>query len=218
MDRIIQASYANSMIIGIDPGHGGDNIGTHHYGIVEENYVLELGLRLRQILGELGMGAEITRNCDQAVSFEERASRLVHCDFILVLHCNAAQDAAAKELRTYVCDTNPIAVSAAREIERCAPEFIAPAKPSPVRVTAAADTVRCYNTLIKHMPRPAVLVELFFATHELSARWAQTQYGKASLLTCLAAGAINAWYNAEVCHTRDNPQQTPAAITAKISV
>lgn len=198
------------MIIGIDPGHGGANIGTHHYGVEEEHYVLETALLLRQTLTGMGMGVELSRNGSQTISFEDRARALALANFILVLHVNASTMPEAKDLRTYVADDNPIAMRAAIEIERTAPAFIAPQKPTTVRATTQPDTVRCYNTMVQHLPKPTVLVEMFFASHELSARWAQTPYGRASLVTCLAAGAVNAWYHTEVNRPYDNDEDKGA--------
>lgn len=183
------------MIVGIDPGHGGDNHGAAYHGIVEERYVLDLGLALRPILIGLGMGCEMSRNGNETVSFDSRAARLGRANFVIVLHVNAAAvDANAKDLRCYHLESNPVAASAGKEIERVAPAIIAPKNFVPtVAVKDSPDTNRCYNTLACYGTKPAVLVELFFCTHEPTARWAQTAYGRGSLLTCLAAGAVNAW-------------------------
>ena len=198
------------MLVGIDPGHGGSNTGCQYDGLIEKAYTLELGLTLRKALAAVGLDSEISRNGDDTLSLEQRAARLARCDFVLVLHVNAAlpADAAkAKSLHTYVsadiADTDPgkLALGAATEMELCAPQLVRPAKASPIVCSAKADD-RAHNCLLQHKP-PAVLVELFFATHPLSNRWAKTPYGRASLLSTLVAGSVNAWYHHEISHPVD---------------
>jgi N-acetylmuramoyl-L-alanine amidase len=182
------------MIVGLDPGHGGSNIGTHHYGVAEEHYVLAMGLLVRPMLQGLGLQVEISRTGDETVTFTQRASRLSKSKFILVLHVNAATNPTAKDLRTYLEPHSKIALSAATEMERVAPAIIAPIKPMPTMVgPAVPDQSRAYTTLKAYGGRAAILVELFFATHEPSARWATTTHGMAALATTLMAGCINAW-------------------------
>jgi N-acetylmuramoyl-L-alanine amidase len=189
------------MIVGIDPGHGGDNHGASHNGVTEERYVLELGLALRPILIGLGMGCEMSRNGNETVSFENRAIRLGRANFVLVLHVNAAPATSAKDLRCYHLEGNLVSASSAHEIERVAPAIIAPKVFIPTIASKnSPDTNRCYNTLACYGPKPAVLVELFFCTHEETARWAQTPYGRGALLMALAAGAVNAWQLLETIH------------------
>jgi len=184
----------SNVIIGLDAGHGGQNLGTRHYGIKEELYTLEIAKMLRPMLLDLSLLCHLSRETDETVSFTERAKRLHQADFVLVLHVNAAPQAPlACDLRTYILPGNQIAYSAAHEMERVAPKLVAPKTADPVKVAPVPELVRPYNTLVHYRDKAAVLVEMFFATHEPSARWAQTPAGKAALCAALAAGCIDAW-------------------------
>lgn len=209
------------MIIGIDPGHGGTNSGCQYDAILEKAYTLETGLALRKALAALGMDSDISRNGDETVSMEQRAARLAHCDFVLVLHVNAAVPAdapKAKSLHTYFnadqvagsqdgkvsknSQMGKIILEAAMEIELCAPQLVRPPKPRPLEAAKDGPEARAYNCLTHHRP-PAILVEMFFATHPVSNRWATTPYGRASLVATLAAGCACAWYHTEIQHPID---------------
>jgi N-acetylmuramoyl-L-alanine amidase len=183
------------MIVGLDAGHGGTNIGCRYYGIKEEVYTLEIAALTAPLLEQIGIGAAMSRTRDETVSFTERARRLRAADFVLVLHVNAAPNAPnASDLRTYTLPNMPLALSAAIEMERVAPKPVTPKAPLPTIVSKSdVNTVRAFNTLAAYSDKPAVLVELFFATHEPSAKWAATPTGKAALATVLCAGAVNAW-------------------------
>ena len=183
------------MIIGLDAGHGGENIGTWHYGIKEEIYTLEIAQLTKSMLEQASLVVHMSRNKDETVSFKERARRLALADFVLVLHVNAAANAPdACDLRTYVLPNTALALAAAHEMERVAPKNIAPKAPQPLKVAPNDPaTARAYTTLAQYTGKQAVLVELFFATHKPSAEWALTTLGRAALATTLCAGCVYAW-------------------------
>lgn len=183
------------MIIGLDAGHGGANLGTRHYGIQEELYTLEMAKLVKGMLEQASLNVQLSRDKDETVSFQERASRLRQADFVLVLHVNAALNAPnACDMRTYVLPQCILAHAAAYEIERVAPKNIAPHVPQPMKVAPNdPGSVRVYNTLAYFADKQAVLVEMFFATHRPSAEWAQTPLGKAAIATALCTGCVFAW-------------------------
>ena len=58
----------------IDPGHGGDNLGTEApSGLVEKEMALDISKRLRELLERGAFEVLLTREEDEFVSLEERA-------------------------------------------------------------------------------------------------------------------------------------------------
>jgi len=78
----------------IDPGHGGEDVGVHGQGGVEEKQItLEVARRLRGLIeNRLGIRVVLTRDDDRAVSLDERAALANNskADLFLSLHANAA--------------------------------------------------------------------------------------------------------------------------------
>jgi N-acetylmuramoyl-L-alanine amidase len=182
------------MLIGIDPGHGGSNTGCQNNGIVEKNYTLEAARKLRYLLEGHGILGELSRGGDETTSFAERAEALMDCRMVVSLHVNASPSATACDLRTYALEGDRIAVLAGNEMERCAPRVLMPRQPSCVIAKPDTAEQNCYNVMIPHKRttqlRPVLLVEMFFSTHEATARWAQTRWGSASIVHAMAAGIL----------------------------
>jgi len=53
-----------SRIIVLDPGHGGDDMGTAHNGLVEKNITIDIARRLRALLVAQGWSVRMTRDSD----------------------------------------------------------------------------------------------------------------------------------------------------------
>jgi N-acetylmuramoyl-L-alanine amidase len=53
-----------SRIIVLDPGHGGDDVGTAHNGLVEKNLTIDIARRLRALLTAMGWTVRMTRDSD----------------------------------------------------------------------------------------------------------------------------------------------------------
>ena len=53
-----------SRIIVLDPGHGGDDVGTAHNGLVEKNITINIARRLRALLQAAGWTVRMTRDSD----------------------------------------------------------------------------------------------------------------------------------------------------------
>jgi N-acetylmuramoyl-L-alanine amidase len=53
-----------SRIIVLDPGHGGDDFGTAHNGLVEKNLTIDIARRLRALLTAAGWTVRMTRDSD----------------------------------------------------------------------------------------------------------------------------------------------------------
>jgi N-acetylmuramoyl-L-alanine amidase len=53
-----------SRIIVLDPGHGGDDMGTAHNGLVEKNLTIDIARRVRSLLAAQGWTVRMTRDSD----------------------------------------------------------------------------------------------------------------------------------------------------------
>ena len=59
-------------IVTIDPGHGGDEVGVEHDGILEKDLVLRLGFIVAEEFVHRGFDVRLTRTGDYNVSWDDR--------------------------------------------------------------------------------------------------------------------------------------------------
>ena len=89
----------------LDPGHGGDDLGTvGPGGLLEKDLVLSIALELKPLLEEkLGAEVLITRTDDSFVSLEERAQMAndFRADLFLSIHANSSRSRATSGVETY---------------------------------------------------------------------------------------------------------------------
>jgi len=121
-----QFSLARQLGLGVsrivlDPGHGGHDPGARANGINEAELVLDVTLRLRDLLQKQpGVEVTLTRDKDEFIPLEERtaiANRL-GADLFLSIHANASRNPKARGIETYFLNfaSNPEAEAvAARE-------------------------------------------------------------------------------------------------------
>ena len=105
----------------IDPGHGGHDPGAKTKGLTEAELVLDVALRLEQLLAKQdGFEVVLTRRVDTFVPLEERTAiaNREGADLFLSIHANASTNSAARGIETYFLNltANPDAeMVAARE-------------------------------------------------------------------------------------------------------
>ena len=105
----------------IDPGHGGHDPGAKTKGLTEADLVLDVALRLEQLLSKQdGFEVVLTRRVDTFVPLEERTAiaNREGADLFLSIHANASTNSSARGIETYFLNltTNPDAeMVAARE-------------------------------------------------------------------------------------------------------
>ena len=93
----------------IDPGHGGRDPGAQGYAS-EEEVVLAIALKVRDILEANGIEVILTRDDDFALQREKRADLAARADLatsdkhnlFLSIHANAAENASAQGVETWV--------------------------------------------------------------------------------------------------------------------
>lgn len=95
----------------IDPGHGGRDAGAvGPRGLKEKDVVLDISLRLRQLIQErLGIRVVMTRTEDVFVPLEERTAiaNRAKADFFISIHVNAADRSRAQGFETYYLSRQP---------------------------------------------------------------------------------------------------------------
>lgn len=105
----------------IDPGHGGHDPGATGKGITEASLVLDVALRLEQLLAKVpGVEVVLTRRGDDYVPLQERTAiaNREGADLFLSIHANASANLRARGVETYFLNfatTGAAAAVAARE-------------------------------------------------------------------------------------------------------
>jgi N-acetylmuramoyl-L-alanine amidase len=105
----------------IDAGHGGHDPGAQSKGLSEAELVLDVALRLEQLLlKQPGVEVVLTRRSDVFIPLEERTAiaNREGADLFLSIHANASRNAHARGVETYFLNfaSNPDAEAvAARE-------------------------------------------------------------------------------------------------------
>ena len=121
-----QFSLARQLGLGIsrivlDAGHGGHDPGARSNGINEAELVLDVTLRLRDLLEKQpGFDVTLTRSTDEFIALEERTAIANRrgADLFLSIHANASRNPRARGIETYFLNfaSNPEAEAvAARE-------------------------------------------------------------------------------------------------------
>jgi N-acetylmuramoyl-L-alanine amidase len=121
-----QFSLARQLGLGVarivlDAGHGGHDPGAHGNGINEAELVLDVTLRLRELLEKQpGIEVTLTRSSDEFIQLEERTAiaNRTGADLFLSIHANASRNPQARGVETYFLNfaSNPEAEAvAARE-------------------------------------------------------------------------------------------------------
>jgi N-acetylmuramoyl-L-alanine amidase len=88
----------------IDPGHGGHDPGARGGGTTEAELVLDVSLRLAQLLEKVpGLEVVLTRKTDDYVPLQERTAiaNREAADLFLSIHANANSSAQAQGIETY---------------------------------------------------------------------------------------------------------------------
>jgi N-acetylmuramoyl-L-alanine amidase len=88
----------------IDPGHGGHDPGAQHKKLTEASLVLDVSLRLEQLLlKQPGVEVVLTRRTDAYVPLEERTAvaNREDADLFLSIHANASRNRDAHGVETY---------------------------------------------------------------------------------------------------------------------
>jgi N-acetylmuramoyl-L-alanine amidase len=108
----------------IDPGHGGDNLGTSGpRGLVEKDLTVDIAERVRRLVVQQNFEAVMTRTTDESLSLWQRAAIAngQRGDIFVSIHLNSFQPSSACGVETYYLgptDDPHRAVLAAKENEQ----------------------------------------------------------------------------------------------------
>lgn len=90
--------------IALDPGHGGDSLGTQApRGLVEKELTLDIAQRLKKLLEADSFEVLMTRQADRAVSLEQRGvvANQDGADIFVSIHLNWIENRKARGVETY---------------------------------------------------------------------------------------------------------------------
>lgn len=86
---------AQPVVVAIDPGHGGENLGAECNGYTEKNLTMIVALAMKEELEKYeGIEVYLTRKEDKDMSLEERAEFAAsrNADFLFCLHFNMSEE------------------------------------------------------------------------------------------------------------------------------
>jgi N-acetylmuramoyl-L-alanine amidase len=172
---------SGSSTIVIDPGHGGDDTGTAHNGLVEKTLTLDIARRLRALLAAQGWTVRLTRDsdidpvsnqnlaqmrADGKPNADDRAYLQTRCDvanaagarLFISIHANSAPFASARGTTFYWFKPQDLAF--AQALERSV---------IPVAGTQDDGTRHENFYVVRHTTMPAVLIETAFVTNPADA-------------------------------------------------
>jgi N-acetylmuramoyl-L-alanine amidase len=102
----------------IDPGHGGDELGTQgSSGLLEKDVVLDVARRLKSVVeGRLGIRVLLTRDDDRLVPHDERASIANNnkADLFISLHANSSPNKTVKGAEVFYLSLDGLSDEAKR--------------------------------------------------------------------------------------------------------
>jgi N-acetylmuramoyl-L-alanine amidase len=157
-----------AVLVGIDPGHGGSDPGaTPMVGMSEKEITLDVALRVRELLSQMGVATAMTRREDRRLPVKERVRFVgrADLDLFISIHCDAAESTSATGVTTYVHGWAPAPKSRALAVA---------IQGELVRATGLPDRgVRSDKNrfpgggfyVLRYSASPAVLIEAGYVSH-----------------------------------------------------
>jgi N-acetylmuramoyl-L-alanine amidase len=151
----------------LDPGHGGDDVGTRGAaGVLEKNLTLDVARRAKALIeARLGIRVILTREDDRRVGPDERAAAANNskADLFVSLHANAAFVPSVAGAEVFY-----VSMDAEMEAARIAAQSQSVSLPSLGGGTRSLDVIRWDLAQARHVESSAVLARLL--EEELRAR------------------------------------------------
>lgn len=145
-------------VVVIDPGHGGEDIGTRGVaGTEEKTITLAIAQRVKTLLeSSLGVRVVLTRSDDRRVSFDERAAiaNNSRAGLFLSLHLNSSPNPASAGAEVIQLRQGRLAGGRGRVVDD---ESVA--LPAPGGTTRTVDLVRWETAQARHLDASAALAE-----------------------------------------------------------
>ena len=148
-------------LIAIDPGHGGEEAGVVHDGLVEKDLILEISLIMGAEFVKAGYDVMYTRTSDVAVAWPDRR-RLAEeagANMLFMLHANRNEDPNRHGAEIYLDAENSkskqLVEALAASLKSVGTEVLIEPKPWP---------------FLKSTTVPTAMVEVAFMTHPVDRR------------------------------------------------
>ena len=178
-----------------DPGHGGNNTGIVHGGLIEKEWLLSFVQDVHAQLSHWRIDQFLTRENDAQISLEDRGQmgKTWRADLAIIYHVNGAFDEHEEPntdmhgLMSFVLPEDWVGKEVGSAIMRAAPMNLRRATTKPTKSMRNHWTGRAYNVLSRHHC-PAVLVELGFATNPVDLGVLKSFSSRPALVTAIQAG------------------------------
>lgn len=167
----------------LDAGHGGKDPGALGNGLQEKDIVLQVTMKIGDILRSHGLEVIYSRTTDTFLELHERANMAnnAKADVFVSVHCNSAINTSARGVETYSYPGSSEGEKLAKAIQ----DSIINAKIfSHNRGTKTANFA-----VLRQSKMPAALVELGFISNKLDAEIQKTKQDKMAL--AVAKGILN---------------------------
>ncbi len=177
-----KASAAREITVVVDPGHGGNDLGTVGAGgLQEKDLTLDVGRRLGHWL-EQKLGAKVvyTRTSDEFVPLEQRVAlaNQAHANFFISIHANGSSYHAVHGVETFYFNSSADALESASQRNQAASIHSGDARLFAADVqhallTGLSDSTRAmpdrgikpaHFVVLRGAEMPAVLAEISFVT------------------------------------------------------
>lgn len=192
------APVVTPRVVLIDPGHGGQDPGAVHGGLVESRWTLDYARQLRR--GLLGRGwpiaIELTRDADEDLSLHARGALAAKhgADLVISLHFNASADPATQGLMVFCREDDSIGESVAAHILPHVPLELRRPRNAYFRCAPGGEVwlSRALHVLERFAPVPSVLVELAHLTNAGDREELQRLDVQAGVVAAICAG-VDHW-------------------------
>ena len=172
----------SAVVLGIDPGHGGQKPGVVARGFIEKHFTLSVGLWLLQKTAALS--PMITRRGDANVSLASRGAILRPCTHVISIHADS--NASPQPHGMWIIH-NKEAQEFAKELHKLLPQCQNSSLKTPKLAEAGHPlTGRAFNVLNFHENKPAILIECGFVSNREDAKYLKSQPGQEQIATDIA--------------------------------
>src|SRR5690625_88946 len=166
-DEVTLRAISNQDVVKIfiDPGHGGQDPGASGHGLKEKNVVLEIALRVADVLTKnyLGVDVQLSRTADTFIELEERASQANAwgADYFVSIHNNAF-NGSAHGFESYIYNDNVSQTT--KDKQKDVHQYIS----SSLNVNDRGMKDANFSVL-RNTSMPAILLELLFIDNKAEA-------------------------------------------------
>jgi N-acetylmuramoyl-L-alanine amidase len=174
------------------PGHGGDDAGTSHGGLVESDWVLAQAIACETALAALGIPQAMSRrdgSINPTMQQEADGAIAAGAGLAILHHVNAAASPSASGLMVFARRGDSVSIEVGDAIVRACP-FPLRRRLGKCTLVSTNDPQypRVANCLMRYTV-PAVLIEYGFASRESDRIYLMRHQSHTSLVACVMAGA-----------------------------